>query len=328
MNVFRWSAGAASISLGAVLGYAATNSPTRSALDISSAAAKTVSTSTPVQSSPIDFFRDLLGMTSEERNNALTNRSPYTRKQILTKLREYEAMKPEQRELRLRVTELRWYLLPIMKTPATNRLAQLALTPPDQREIITDRLREWDALPPAVQKELLDNEAGVRYFTEMNAVSDPREISVPRRIKLELGVSQWQKLPAEKREKILDRFNQFFDLRPAEKEKALSTLSEAERRQIEKTLHKFDSLPAAQRALCLKTFDQFANMSLVERHQFLKNAERWKTMSLEERQSWRDLVNRVSQLPPTSPDSPTNRRPPRPIFHLPKPKPALATNGN
>src|SRR4051812_38384779 len=60
---------------------------------------------------PVDFFRELLAMNFAERNQALGGRPAESRKQILAKVREYEGMKPNEREQRLRATELRWYLL-------------------------------------------------------------------------------------------------------------------------------------------------------------------------------------------------------------------------
>jgi len=58
----------------------------------------------PLSQSPIGFFRELLAMNPGERIQALTNRTPELRSQILAKVREYESLKAEERELRLRVT--------------------------------------------------------------------------------------------------------------------------------------------------------------------------------------------------------------------------------
>ena len=128
-----------------------------------------------------------------------------------------------------------------------------------------------------------------------------RMISAARRVKLEAGIERWQSLPETKRAEITKRFGQFFDLTPKEKEKALRTLSDAERQQMEKTLRSFEKLPRDQRVQCVRAFEKFAGMSLDERQQFLKNAERWRAMSPGERQSWRDLVGKVPQWPPMPP---------------------------
>src|SRR5688572_11839925 len=117
--------------------------------------------------SPVEFFRELLAMTPTERRDALTNRSPENRKLIFAKIRAYESLKPDQRELRLQATELRWYLLPLLNLPATNRAAALALVPTNFYPLVTARLAVWDNLPPADQATLLKNEALIRYLTDV-----------------------------------------------------------------------------------------------------------------------------------------------------------------
>ena len=282
----------------------------------------------PFAQSPIGFFRELLAKNPAERIQALTNRTPELRSQILAKVREYESLKPEERELRLRVTELRWYLRPLMTVPATNRAALLAMIPERDRELVEDRLQEWDKVPPDVQKELLGIEPTLQYFTEIAGRSDAqrqqiiRTISAERRKLLEQGIQHWDSLSAYQRRNTLHRFNQFFELTAGEKEKALSTLSEPERRQIEKTLQSFGNLRPEQRARCITSFAKFASLSLEERQQFLKNAERWKLMSPSERESWRQLVSR---LPPPLPP---NRPPPLPPELRTRPARTVVTNGN
>jgi len=278
--------------------------------------------------SPISFFRDLLAMNPAERIHALTNRTPELRAQILAKVREYESLQADECELRLRVTELRWYLWPLMSASATNRADLLATIPEGYRESVEDRLREWDKVPADVQKELLGIEPTLRYFAEMNGRSDLQRtqslvsISQPRRILLEQGIQQWNSYSESQRRNTLRRFNQFFELTAAEKEKSLGTLSEAERRQIEKTLETFGNLRPEQRARCINSFAKFASLSLEERQQFLKNAERWKLMPPSERQAWRQLVSR---LPPPLPPHLPPPLPPVPHSHPPR---SVVTNGN
>jgi hypothetical protein len=260
----------------------------------------------PVQS-PVDVFRELLDMTPEEQTEFLTDRPPDVRKRIMAKVREYESLNPVQRELRLRVTELRWYLWPLLKTPATNRAAWLSRIPPDERKLVEDRLRHWDKLTPEVQKELLANDATLRYFSELAASTDQersnivKNLSPERRKKLEAGIQQLQQMPEQQRQMMITRFDQFFELSPSEKSKALKSLSEPERRQIEKTLTAFGQLSPELRDQCIRSFEKFINMSLAERQQFLKNAERWKLMSPDERQDWCDLVASMAIQPPLPP---------------------------
>src|ERR1041384_2974448 len=58
------------------------------------------------QKPPIDYFRQLLAMTPAEREEALASKPPHHKDFLLSKVREYEALKPEERELRLRSTQL------------------------------------------------------------------------------------------------------------------------------------------------------------------------------------------------------------------------------
>ena len=115
--------------------------------------------------SPVELFRELLAMNPGERNQALSNRPPENRKLILAKVREYESLDPNQRELRLQATDLRWYLWPLMNSSATNRSEQVAHIPEGMRELIRVRLEAWDNLSNGVQRELVTNEATLRFFT-------------------------------------------------------------------------------------------------------------------------------------------------------------------
>ena len=256
----------------------------------------------PVAKSPVEFFRELLAMNTAERKQALTNRSPETRRQILAKVREYEALRPDLRELRLKATELRWYLAPLLTTAPTNRAARLAAIPADDRKLVDDRLRYWDSLPSQNQAALLTNVMTLRRLTDLEEGTGTA--LSPERLKLlNDGIAQWQALSEEDRQIIKGRFDRVFTLTTDEKAKVLRTLSEPEREQIQKTLRRFGQLPAAQRAQCLENFERFANLSLEERQQFLKNADRWNQMAPDDRQAWRDLVQRFQPKPPPLPGS-------------------------
>jgi hypothetical protein len=253
-------------------------------LAVFSIAAQTA-TNLPPQSRPQpDFFsqlRQLLAMPADERENFLTNRPPEIRERILAKVAEYEALGPDERELRLRATELRWYLTPLLREPTTNRAALLAQVPDDVRDLVKSRLEQWSILPPPLQQEFLDNERTLHSFVEQAGATN--DIAI---------------LPDEKLRKFAAQVNQFFELTVDEKQKTLNTLSDAERAQMQKTLQSFGQMPAAQRAECVNAFAKFAGMDSRERAEFLKDAARWSEMSPAERQAWRDLVVNVPLWPP------------------------------
>jgi hypothetical protein len=258
----------------------------------------------PPSKSPIEVFRELLAQTPAERADFLSKRPPQTQKLIQAKLQEYEALPVDERELRLQVTELQLYLLPLMKTPATNRIDQLATIPARPRPLIEARLQQWDKLPPELQKQILENQDILRYYVELAAKSgkqireQAQTISPAQREKLEAGIRQWQGMTEDQRQEVKNNFDRFFGLTPQEKQKTLHTLSDAERQQLEKTLQTFGNLTPMQRAECLRSFDKFASLTAQQRLEFLKSAQQWETMNPAERQSWKDLVFKLSRLPP------------------------------
>ena len=198
----------------------------------------------PHSKSPVDLFRELLALTPAERENYLTNRPPEIRDRILAKVREYEALDPNERELRLRATEFRWYLLPLMHESPTNRAARLAAIPDDLRDLVKTRLTLWDILPPPLQKEFFENERALRYFTHVDLPNSPPMPPMPPGHGWHHGpqdpdLAHWNTLSEDQRQKITAQFNQFFELTPMEKKKTLNTLSDAERQQMEKTLEAF-----------------------------------------------------------------------------------------
>ena len=238
----------------------------------------------PPVASPVAFFRQLLAMSAAERDQSLAGYTPERRARILAKVHEYQALDPDARELRLRATELRWYLTPLMRTPPAARGPGLEQMPADLRELAKSRLRQWDLLPPPLQQEFLANDQTLHYFARVEPPPLP---------------------PASpQQQKIAAQIRQFFDFTPAEKQQVLATLSQAERAQMETTLKTFEQLPPQQRQLCERNYAKFAGMSAIERAEFLKNAESWAKLSPAERKTWRDLVNNVPLWPPLPPPLP------------------------
>jgi hypothetical protein len=258
----------------------------------------------PAAKSPVALFRELLAMSPADRAQTIAIRPPDTQKRILEKLTEYDILPPELRELRLRETELRWYLRPLMDEPRTNRAARLALIPEDERKLVEERLQSWDLLPPPLQEQFKDNDTIKNYFAQIGSDTGKerdailKEIPVERQEELKKGLDRWAGMSEEDRQKTLAGFNTFFSLTAEEKAKTLDTVSDEDRQQMEQTLVAYGKLTPQQRAECIRSFDKFFGMSVAERHQFLKNADRWLEMTPEERQKWRELVNVAPIMPP------------------------------
>ncbi len=242
--------------------------------------------------SKVRFFRELLSMTPEGRQRALTNRPPENQQAILAKVAEYEALPPGQRELRLRATELWGYLGPLLALPPTNRVTALALVPADLREMVASRLEQWQIIPPSLQAQILADDRKLQlYFQLIDISASPA--SAPLKI---YPPGLREQLEAETRQ-----VSPFFDLTQVEKARVLETLSEPERRQMESTLSAFEMLPAAQRDECIRAFSAFGRFSAEEQREFLQNARRWQAMTPTERQEWRDLVRNIPEWPPLPP---------------------------
>jgi hypothetical protein len=278
--------------------------------------------------SPVALFRNLLAMNPAQRGEAIALRPPDIQKRILEKLNEYEILPGELRELRLRETELRWYLRPLMDEPRTNRAALLTRIPDELRTEVQARLEQWDLLPPTLQDQFKDNDLIASYFAQIS-MATPEEaaailstIPTDRRAVLEKGLEHWKEMSEGDRQKTLAAFNKWFELTPEQKEKTLDTVSEQERHEMEQTLSTYANLTLDQRAQCIKSFEKFAGMSIAERQQFLKNAERWREMTPEERQKWRELVSVAPIMPP--PNFPRPRPYPARVQQLSLP--GLATN--
>lgn len=251
----------------------------------------------PSSPSPVIYFRNLLAMSPQQRDAILAKKPPEVRARILAKVSEYAALDPGQRELRLQATELRWYLMPLLRAAPDDRDAQLARVPNDIRDLVQSRLRQWEILLPPLQQEFLENEHIIGYFSGIDSTNNTAGEAAPS----DAEQSHWNALSDEQRQAMTSQFNQFFELSPSEKQKALGGLSAAERAQMQKTMEAFDKLPPMQRMQCVRAFGKFTSLSPQERMEFMKNARRWEQMTPTERKAWADLVDHVPQWAPPAP---------------------------
>lgn len=257
----------------------------------------------PPKWNPVDAFRRLLAMSPEERQNAMAGRTEKQRKYLDDRLREFEQLSPVDRELRLRLLELQWYLLPLLKLQPQQRTPYLEAVPDQWQAIIKERLAAWDRLPPEQQRELLSNESTLARMPTLLGSPDHAPVAIPQLDDgLKSDLERWQALPQEQRKRIAANFNQLFSLDDAKVERGLQSLSETERERVRILFATFAQLTPEQRSKCIEAFNKFANMTPEERARFLKNAARWKSMTPEEQRVWRTLT---SQLPPTPPGFPS-----------------------
>ena len=259
----------------------------------------------PPARSPVESFRRLLAMSPAERDQFLTNVPAAKRERILAKVEQYQMVPPDFRELRLRVTELRWYLLPLLKAPATNRTALLALVPEPYQQLIAARLQEWDIWPPQLRDEVLQYESSMANLLGRDlsgkTVVQPQmvvdDLAEKDRRELDRKLARWQAMPADEREQLYASFRHFFELSDEEQQKTLDALSQPERQVTEKAIGPIEKWPKSQQQQYMTALRRFVELSPAERQRFMKNAEHWQQMSPEERQAWRDLVQRLSGTP-------------------------------
>ena len=258
----------------------------------------------PLPPSPVEQFRMLLEMSPAEQDAAVADRPDANRAVIKAKLSEYAAMSPSEREARLGATEMRWHLRPLMEMPPAQRARRLNAIPDAYRDMVKDRLAQWDFLSPEVQKVVLENEWALRYFIQWNGgtptppTSMARDLSAKRRQELDSALVRWTSLPAARRAQTVQRFQSFFELPSSERERTLEAVPLPQRGALQETLTVFDEMAPEQRHQCLDSFRALANMTPEARIVFLTNADRWKEMTSQQRQTWRSVAKELPPLPP------------------------------
>jgi len=234
------------------------------------------------------------------------------RKLLELKIAEYQSLPPNERQLRLFMTELRWYLVTLLKTDPISREMVMEQIPPEYKPLIRERLAHWEKLPSDIQKELLANEYALHFIlriTNETPAIQQKVISTlhpQQQTRILQVLNEWNKMPDERKKTITDSFRRLFELSESEQNSALRMLPPAERVRMENALKAFSNLPPEDKKRCIESFKKFATMSDEQREQFLKNAMRWIEMSPEERKAWRDIVRsmqskQIPDLPPLPP---------------------------
>ncbi len=262
----------------------------------------------PVQTG-IGYFRELLSATPAERERLLAGKDSHYRQVLESGLSRYDAYPTEERELRLRSMELRYHVTVLLREPLRNRATRLMMVPENDRPLVEERLKYWDQLSAAEQKEALENERMTRDVFGISGPPMPRQLQLNRHtsnqvVRIEQQLARWQILPDSRRAEIQKNFTTLFEFSDAEKAKqrlqALPLTTE-ERELMENTMAEFKKLTPAARDLCVRNFPKFAELSPQERRQFLVNAQEWQKMPPEDRETWRRLVRKVPRLPPLPP---------------------------
>ena len=254
----------------------------------------------PKLQSPVEFFRKLLSATPAERDRMLANKNEKQRQIINAKIQEYTILPPPVREWRLKATELRYYLVPLMSRSPEERGDLVRMVPSGDRALVEARLRQWDALPETERESMLNSQIALRYLARPSQAPErmTNQLADSGSRKLEMTVANWAGLSAEEKESITRRFNSFFSLSHDEKQKTISLFTSGELAQLQSTVSSFENLSPTERQKCLHAMKQISQMTHEERVVFLRNVERWKSLNEQDRQQWRTLVAKVPPLPP------------------------------
>lgn len=261
---------------------------------------------------PVAVFRTLLAMRTDARATELAAKPARLREVLSTRLREYDTLAPVEREARLRATELRYHLNPLLTAAPDARTVRLAGIPDSFRPLVVERLAAWDKLPAEIQREVLANERLLQAMTQPAVVGALPPLPPGLVPKVPDNVAQWQGLDARQREQLLDNFTHYFRLDDRAKTRVVAALPEPKRAETTRALDQFAQLTAGERAACLAALKQLGRMTAAEQAQFYANAELWQKMPASERAVWRKVVVEFPPLPPGagSPPWPPGINPP------------------
>jgi len=248
-----------------------------------------------------DRFRELLAANPEQREAVLARKTPAARALIEAKLREFGALRPDEREIRLRLAQFQDALRSLLPLSPADRGPLMASVPDEDLPWIEERLAAWDLLPEAERRDVLESERRLSWFVRQAEVHPDRQHVEAYVAALPPAAQQaareqmerWLALPVSERSRKAAAFSRFFDLTAAERQAALGTLSQTERQQMERALSDFAALTPEARERCVQGFQKFEALSPSEREQFLRRAERWKAMSPNDRAAWRRLVEKA-----------------------------------
>ena len=278
----------------------------------------------PLSPSPIDLFRRLLATNAIGRDQFMFGKSVALRQYLESRIREFEVMPAEERNAKLQALELRWYMPHVMRLKPAERASRLETIPEPIRNVIRQRLLQWDILPPQLQQEVLDNETVIKFFERPEQAGGSGKaldaMSAGQRDELDKRYKKWMVLPEGERARIVRRFDDFMGMPEAAQSNALARLTDTDYAQMQQTFSQFGTLSKEQRVQAMQGFWKFAELSPAEQAAFLKTAERWRTMSEKDRELWRTVVARAQAAR-------TNAPPPLPgNVRVPETSTFLATN--
>ncbi len=248
---------------------------------------------------PVDFFRQLLTAAPADREPMLASRPATERTLLLAKVREYEALAPAERELRLNATQMRWHLKNLLPADARQRATYLAALPPAERAVLEPRLKNLEQLPPRLQSEARSSQTVIHYYSRpATPPLPPGLVPIAHQPAATPASASAPSITRNPRQTTVEQFRRFFELNDRDRARALERLPATERQSLEQLMQELDHLPGPLRTLCMDALQKFATLSPRDQAEFLRSASRWQALTPGERETWRDFVTELPPLPP------------------------------
>jgi hypothetical protein len=193
------------------------------------------------------------------------------------------------------------YLQYFIKNPPLNRPQQLKALPDEFRKEVSDRLTQFDVLPPELKQEALSQAATADYFWGPGS-PDPRgprpTPPMPQVTAAPDPIKALSELPEAERAGLFSTIEDFFELDQPAQQKVIAAIPAAQRGQVAAILWQIKRQPREQREQTLEVLRTVAAMTDRQRQLFFTSAERWKAMSESERSTWLRLVSHLPSPPP------------------------------
>lgn len=258
---------------------------------------------------PVALFRQLLQMNAADRERVLASRSEASRAVLVRKLREYQALSPQDVESRLQALEFHHYLRLLLNAPASMRSAWLQQVPLPYRRVCEQRLQLWSVLPPEIRSYMQGRAETFQWLTRWESASGSQReqlmasLAPAQRQAMEHDFKEWTAMTPQQREQTWRSTRLLFEMSRSEQQRVLGMVSESQRASAARFVKHVDDIPRDQRGVYLDGCLKFAQLDPAQRARFLMGWERWKAMSEPEREVWRQLAVRVHRMPaPPVPD--------------------------
>ena len=244
------------------------------------------------------LFRQLLSAPQEEQQKLLAQKPAAAQQLLLEKLEEYRGLPTAERQRRLHLLDLRWYITQLRYVAPSNRITRLATIPEPDRQLVEDRLAIWDALTPQQKLHLLLYDVTRNYLDSPPPALPPSPpglvMNPSSNSAQEEALKRWRSLPLAKQSEILQHFKSVFDDEPT------PPLPEGLALKQQHVINTLKQMEPGQREKYVQGFQKFVALSPPERERFMNNFTRWNKMTPAARNAWSTLAEHLP-LPPSPP---------------------------